>query len=315
MATILPNNKIKVVVAGGYNADLLVTCSQLPTAGRVFMGGPMQIFGGGRGANMAVGAARAGCDVTFVGACGRDGFGGMARGLLSNERINLEFFSELPHVNTGTALILIEASTGRNMIMVAESANSQVTPEMIHRARSAIKAADLVFAEVEMRAETTWETMRICEEYNVPFVLDASPCQRTIPLPPNRMLAIVLEEAELPSVIGTSDVPKGIAELHQRGCQNVVITEGTERIIYSDGESCLTTPVPAAKLVDRCGAIECLDVWIGLGLLRKLPMADICQTAAAAMAFSLGHMGGQRGMPTQSDVAAIMSSNAAISTR
>lgn len=149
----------------------------------------------------------------------------------------------------------------------------------------------------------------------MPLVLDASPCQRTISLPHNRMLAIVLEEAELTSVIGTCDVHLGIAELHRRGCRNVVIAHGTERITYSDGTSSFTTPLPASKPIDRCGAIECLDVWIGLGLVRELPIADVCQMAASAMAFSLGQMGGQRGMPTQSNVAAIMSDSAAISAR
>jgi ribokinase len=305
MPAIHSNKKPKVVVVGGYNADLLVTCSQLPTAGRIFMGGPLQIFRGGRGANIAVAADRAGCEVTFVGACGRDGFGGMARGLLTNEGINLEFFSEIPHSNTGTALILTEAATGRNMIMVAESANSRLTAEMVDQARSEIESADLVFSEVEIRTEVTWATMRMCEEFGVPVVLDASPCQRTITLPPNHLLAVVLEETELVSVAGTPDLKKGIAELHRTGCQNVVVVHGNERVIYSDGTNSFETAVPAAKVVDRCGAVECLDVWIGLGLLRKLPSADVCRSAAAAMAFSISHLGAQRGMPTEPDVSAI----------
>jgi ribokinase len=307
MAAIYPNKKPKVVVVGGYNADLLVTCSQLPTAGRIFRGGPLQIFGGGRGANVAVAAARAGCEVTFVGACGRDGFGGMARGLLTNEGINLEFFSEVPHANTGTALILTEVATGRNMIMVAESANTKLTTEMVNQARSELKSADLVFSEVEIRSQVTWATMRICEEFGVPVVLDASPCQRTVTLPPNRLLAVVLEETELLSVAGTPDLEKGIVELHHSGCQNVVVVHGNERVIFSNGTSVFDTPIPAAKVIDRCGAVECLDAWIGLGLIRNLGVADVCRSAAAAMAFSLGHLGGQRSMPTESDVSAILS--------
>jgi ribokinase len=307
MVAIHPKKKPKVVVVGGYNADLLVTCSQLPTAARIFMGGPLQIFGGGRGANIAVAAARAGCEVTFVGACGRDGFGGMARGLLTNEAINLDYFTEVPHCNTGTSLILTESATGRNMTMVAESANSMVTTEMVHQARSEIKSADLVFSELEIRTETAWATMRMCEEFGVPFVLDASPCQRAVIVPSNHMLAIVLTEAELVSVAGTPDLEKSITELHGTGCQNVVVVHGNEHVIYSDGTSSLETPIPAVRLVDRCGAVECLGAWIGLGLIRKLPVADVCRTAAAAMAFSLGHLGGQRSMPTESDISEILS--------
>jgi sugar/nucleoside kinase (ribokinase family) len=225
----------------------------------------------------------------------------------NNEGINLEFFSETPHANTGTALILTEGTTGRNMIMVAESANSKLTPDMIHHARPAIKSADLVFSEVEIHADVTWETIRLCEEFGVPCILDASPCQRTVSLPPNDLLAIVLEETELFSVAGTPDLEKGIAELHRTGCQNVVVVHGNERVIYSDGRNSFETPIPVTRVVDRCGAVECLDVWIGLGLIRKLPVADVSRSAVAAMAFSLGHLGGQRSMPTEADVSAILS--------
>jgi sugar/nucleoside kinase (ribokinase family) len=70
-------------------------------------------------------------------------------------------------------------------------------------------------------------------------------------------------------------------------------------------EVLVLVPMQVPKIVDRCGAVESVDVWEGLGLLRKLPLREICQNAAAAMAYSLGHMGGQRGMPTEADILAV----------
>ncbi|MBV8215183.1 MAG: ribokinase, partial [Verrucomicrobia bacterium] len=67
------STKPRVAVVGAYNADLVVTCERSLEPGKSLVGGPMQIFGGGRGANCAVAAARAGCEVAFVGARGRDG--------------------------------------------------------------------------------------------------------------------------------------------------------------------------------------------------------------------------------------------------
>src|SRR6267143_6456544 len=121
----------KVVVVGGYNADLVITCATLPVEGESMVGGPLQIFGGGRGANCAVAAARAECTVSFIGACGRDGFGEVAKGQLTGERINLDYFVEVPHANTGTTLNLVEANTGKDFLVCAESANDHVTPKMI----------------------------------------------------------------------------------------------------------------------------------------------------------------------------------------
>jgi sugar/nucleoside kinase (ribokinase family) len=77
------STKVKVAVVGSYNADLTVKCDKSLVPGKSLIGGPMQIFGGGRGANCAVAAARAECAVTFVGARGRGGFGGMAQGQLA----------------------------------------------------------------------------------------------------------------------------------------------------------------------------------------------------------------------------------------
>jgi hypothetical protein len=69
---------LRVVVIGSYNTDLVVWCEAIPTRGEVLMGGEFDMFCGGRGANCAVAAARAGCKVKFVGAHGPDLFGKMA---------------------------------------------------------------------------------------------------------------------------------------------------------------------------------------------------------------------------------------------
>jgi ribokinase len=134
--------KPSVVVVGSYNADLTVRCDSPLVAGKSLIGGPMQIFGGGRGANCAVAAAKAECMVTFVGARGRDGFGGMAQGQLAKESINLDYFIEVPNVKTGTSLSLVEAITGKHFLVCAESANDHVTPEQIDAAREVIASAD-----------------------------------------------------------------------------------------------------------------------------------------------------------------------------
>ena len=115
--------KPRVVVVGAYNADLTIGCETPLISGRNTIGGPMRIFGGGRGANCAVAAARLGCQVSFVGAYGRDGFGGMAQGQLGSESINLEYFFELPRVKTGTTLSLLETMTGKHYMVCAESTN------------------------------------------------------------------------------------------------------------------------------------------------------------------------------------------------
>jgi ribokinase len=293
----------KVAVVGGYNADLVIACETLPTEGESMVGGPLQIFGGGRGANCAVAAARAGAEVLFIGAHGHDAFGGMAQGQLNNEGIDISNFRELPSVSTGASLAMLEATTGRNFLLCAESANNHLTPEMVRALRNIMHSADLVISELEIPPETVWETMKICEERDIPFLLDASPTNRIKQIPKNSALAIVLESVEEAMVItGTFRVHDAIAAFHRTGARNVVLVERSREIIHSDGQTLGTLKVPVRRVVDRCGATECLETWIGLALIRNLKLSEACREASLAMAHSLSHMGGHQGMPYRSEV-------------
>src|ERR1700756_5959549 len=84
--------KPKILVVGSSNTDLVIFCDRLPKPGETVLGGEFKMFGGGKGANQAVAAARAGGDVTFLGAYGADTFGDAARGRPAKEGIRLDHF-------------------------------------------------------------------------------------------------------------------------------------------------------------------------------------------------------------------------------
>jgi ribokinase len=293
----------KVVVVGGYNADLVISCETLPVEGKSMVGGPLQIYGGGRGANCAVAAARAGADVAFIGAHGHDAFGGMAQGQLNYEGIDISNFRELPSVSTGASLGMVEISSGKNFLVCAESANNYLTPEMVRSARQLLHSADLVISELEIPPETVWEAMKICEERGIPFLLDISPMNRITQIPKNNLLAVVAESLEAAmTVTSTSSVSDAITDLHRTGARNVVLVDHSRVVTHSDGQTAGSLKVPVKQVVDRCGATECLETWMGLALIRNLPLAKACREASFAMAHSLSHMGGHKGMPYRSEV-------------
>src|SRR5690349_12768588 len=113
----------EILVVGSSNTDLVIYCDRLPRPGETVLGGEFQTFVGGKGANQAVGAARAGGKVTFVAARGADDFGSAAGQRLAAEGIDLEFFRVIPDVPSGVALILVDGKTRDNLIAVAGSAN------------------------------------------------------------------------------------------------------------------------------------------------------------------------------------------------
>src|ERR1700724_2919035 len=124
-----------ILVVGSSNTDMVVFCDRLPHPGETVLGGQFHMFGGGKGANQAVAAARAGGFITFLGAYGPDTFGAEARDRLVKEGINVDHFQCVQNMPSGIALILVDGVTRENLIAVAKSANEAVDSAMVSASR------------------------------------------------------------------------------------------------------------------------------------------------------------------------------------
>ncbi|HEX2235472.1 MAG TPA: PfkB family carbohydrate kinase, partial [Actinomycetota bacterium] len=122
-----------VIVVGSVNTDLVVSVERLPGPGETVTGGAFERHGGGKGANQAVAAARAGASVAFVGAVGDDDLGSEALALLEREGIDVSGVRRLPDAPTGVAAIVVDAR-GENQIAVASGANARVAGADVARA-------------------------------------------------------------------------------------------------------------------------------------------------------------------------------------
>src|SRR5258707_15531643 len=131
MSSPIGSRKTRVLVVGSSNTDLVVFCERLPKPGETVLGGEFKMFGGGKGANQAVAAARAGGDVTFLGAYGADSFGDAARERLAQEGIREDSFQRASEAPRGVALILVDGATRANLIAVAILAKESGHPAMI----------------------------------------------------------------------------------------------------------------------------------------------------------------------------------------
>ena len=78
-----------MIVVGAINVDLVVVTPRLPGPGETVVGGGLQTYGGGKGANAAVAAARAGASVRLIGAVGADDTGAAALAELAAEGIDI----------------------------------------------------------------------------------------------------------------------------------------------------------------------------------------------------------------------------------
>src|ERR1700676_2029046 len=153
-----------LLVVGSANNAMVCYCDRLPHPGKTVLGGQFHMFGGGKGANQAVAAARAGGAVTFLGAHGPDTFGTAARDRLLKEGINVDYFQCVQGARSGIALILVDGITRENLIPVAKSANEAVDSAMVSTARPVFENAAAVISQLEIRDGEIEAVARLCQQ-------------------------------------------------------------------------------------------------------------------------------------------------------
>jgi ribokinase len=290
------------VVVGSYNTDLIVWCDRIPSRGECLLGGESEMFSGGRGANCAVAAARAGCEVVFVGARGPDSFGQTALNLLEKEGIDVSNFVELPLAKTGLCLVFHEREAGVHAALVANSANSQIPASLVRKAETAIRQADLVFTGFEIASQAWLEVVRLCQRWHKQLVLHASPVDASTVLPMGNYYLLVLDDFEALALTRQDDLNTAVLELHKCGAQRVIVREKFQAVIFSDGIRRNRQPVPSTKFLHVGGGAECLAAWSAITLAMTSDFAQAVRAGAEAMAFSLSRPGAQDSMPYHSEL-------------
>jgi ribokinase len=122
-----------VLVVGSINEDLVVNADRLPRPGETVTGGVFRRFGGGKGANQAVAAARIGAEVAFIGAVGDDDLGADAIDRLCDIGLDVTGVARVEEMATGVAIIVVD-QCGENQIAVASGANSALDRELVDQA-------------------------------------------------------------------------------------------------------------------------------------------------------------------------------------
>ena len=103
----------KIVVVGSSNTDMIIKLDHIPKPGETILGGEFVTAAGGKGANQAVGAARAGGDVTLIAKIGQDMFGEKALEGFREDGINVDFTLKDKKSPSGVALIFVAKDGGK----------------------------------------------------------------------------------------------------------------------------------------------------------------------------------------------------------
>lgn len=294
----------RIVVIGSSNTDLVLSCDRLPRPGETLLGGQFEQHHGGKGANQAVAAARAGGHVIFIGARGKDDFGLAAAQALKQEKIDIRRFVVRPNISSGIALILVGGPSRDNMIAVAKSANDTVTASDITSASTEIRRAGAVIAQLETPLPSVIAGAKLAKKHGVPFLLNPAPA-RDLPAALLKLVTILTpNESEATLLTGEKNPERAGRALVKKGCQNVIITLGAKGALHVTAQGAKHFPAPKVKPVDTVGAGDCFNGWLAVGVGEKLPFERAIPRALRAASLSVTRPGAQSSMPHRREVAA-----------
>ena len=280
----MSRSKPHLIVVGSSNTDLVIQCPRLPQPGETLLGGEFARFAGGKGANQAVAAARAGARVTFIGAHGNDDFGRTAKAGLRREGIDVRYFRERRTAPSGVALILVGGRDRQNLIAVAHSANDTLSAADVRAARSIFQRADAVIAQLEVPLAAVLAAAELAAAAGIPFILNPAPARKL----PAKLLHLVdtltPNESEV-KVVGT-------------GARRTVITLGERGVLLGKQR----IPAPKVKPVDTVGAGDCFTAWLAVGIAEGLPLEVAARRAVRAASIAVTRPGAQPGMPYRREV-------------
>lgn len=300
----------RICVVGSVNMDLVVATPVLPVPGQTVLGGPFATHPGGKGANQAVAAARAGGQVSFVGRVGADAFGDTLRAGLEAEGIDIAHLRVAPEEPTGVALIAVDPS-GQNTIIVAPGANAAVTVDDVDAAAERITGADVLLLQLEVPLEVVAHAAALAAEAGVRVVLNTAPAQ---PLP-NDLLAcceyLILNETEaeiltgvLPSDWESAEV--AAARLREYGARQVIVTLGARGAVLAGPDGVVPQPAFPVASRDAVGAGDAFVGTFSVGVGSGLTAPEALRRAAAAGALATLTSGAQPSLPTAAAVDAFL---------
>jgi len=293
----------KVLVVGSSNTDMVVSADKMPLPGETILGNNFSVIQGGKGANQAVAAARAGAQVTFIAKVGDDDFGKQAIAGYKSYGIDISRVLHDKQASTGVAVIVVDESTGENSIVVVGGANSQLTSEDINESEELFQEADVLLVQLETKIETVETALKIAKKHGVKTILNPAPA---IPIKQELLNLVDIlipneTEAEIISGHKVSDNAgrkKAFDLLLTHVNESVILTLGSKGVVYrtKSGEQKLIK-AQQVKAVDTTAAGDVFCGYLASYLSSGSSLGDATAQANKAAAISVTRKGAQPSIP------------------
>jgi len=289
-----------ITVLGSINMDLIATTARLPEPGETVPGTGFATAAGGKGANQALAARRAGGEVAMAGAVGRDDFAVPALALLDEAKVNLSAIARVSEP-TGTALILV-GGDGENMIAVVPGANGTVSVDQARQAVGKMSASDILMLQLEIPTATVRTALEAARQRRVTTLINTAPL-----LPEAAELValadiVVANETEFELLSGQTisdnagrlDVMKA---MHTKTDQTFVVTLGEEGVLAIRDAEVFEAKGLKIEPVDTVGAGDTFCGYLAASLDQGLDFRSALRRAAVAGSLACLTPGAQPSIP------------------
>lgn len=296
-----------ITVIGSVNMDLIASTTRLPMPGETVTGTDFATAPGGKGANQALAARRAGARVTMTGAVGEDAFAAQSLALLDDAGTDL---SRVRHTDgpTGIAVILV-GGDGENVIAIIPGANGKVTPADARAAIGNASPGDLVLLQMEIPAPAIRAALTAAREAGLTSVINIAPLTDAVEDLAPMADIVIANETEFARLSGRTAetleaVRAELEALHARTGQCLIITLGGAGVLYAREGAIGHVPSLKITPVDTVGAGDTFCGYFAHGLDSGLPFTEAIRRAAAAGALACLTPGAQPSIPVAEDVQA-----------
>jgi ribokinase len=292
-----------ITVIGSINLDLVADVERLPAPGETVPGSGFRMTAGGKGANQALAAARAGAHVRMVGAVGKDHFADAALECLRACGIDLSGVREA-HAVTGTALILV-GEGGENVIAVVPGANGTVLPGDLMAAD--LREGEFLLLQNEIPLSTIRRALEAARKSGTLSLYNAAPYSaKAAPLLEHADL-VILNETECDhyaAALGLEghDRDEKMRRFVARTGRTVVLTLGADGAIAVTPEGRIGAPALPVSPVDTVGAGDTFCGYLAAGLASGLGLHEALMRAAAAGSLACLKPGAQPSIPGAEEV-------------
>ena len=300
----------RVVVFGSSNTDMTVRLPRLPEPGQTVLGHSFLTTPGGKGANQAVAARRAGADVVFVTAVGDDALGHKALEHYRSEGIDVGHARVVPGMASGVALIYV-GDDGENMIGVASGANLGLAADDVDRLPDSLfRAGDVLLVSLEIPRETALRALRRGFEAGMFTILNPAPApampeaevrgllSAAMLVTPNRLEALALAGIDPDAAAGPDWRDCGL-RLIEMGAAVAIITLGSRGCQIVSDRPAVLVPAPRVEAVDTVGAGDAFSGALAVAIAEGRSIREAAAWASAAAALAVTRPGAQAALPVR----------------